>query len=208
MSGPGEMVDHYFLTAVAKANNRDIIIVPSFIASCTHPSKNPFVQRIYGGLPTDDREEVPGQYPPIFLGYLEDNLYCGRHFQTIELDPNSDSTVVQDYLRGKISLNITPSDNSNNISFPTRHIPMSNMPGSLVDKVLYNITGSTSSLDRSVFRSGVGLRGPTVVRTTVQSITDVSVFSSPACNSSPASFYLQKKEEKWRWQYAIKKTTQ
>ena len=73
---------------------------------------------------------------------------------------------------------------------------MCNMPSSLVDKVLHNLTSSTSSPDRSVFRSGVGLRGPTVVRATVQSVTDVSVFSSPACNSSPVTFYLQKKRKR------------
>ena len=35
-----------------------------------------------------------------------------------------------------------------------------------------------------------------MVRATVQSVTDVSVFSSPACNSSPVTFYLQKKRKR------------
>ena len=36
----GELVDHYFLTAAANAYNRDILIIPCFQASCTHPPSN------------------------------------------------------------------------------------------------------------------------------------------------------------------------
>ena len=56
MFGYREIVDHYFLTALVKTNDRETIIVSSFIAICTHPFKNPFVQRIYGCLTTKDRE--------------------------------------------------------------------------------------------------------------------------------------------------------
>ena len=101
MSMAGEVVDHYFLNTAAKANDRDIIIIPSFKASCTHPQSNPFIQRIYGGLPTDERQEVPGKYPPLFLGYLEDNLYTCGHFQAVEFDPESSISIVQEYLRGR-----------------------------------------------------------------------------------------------------------
>ena len=75
-----------------------------------------------------------------------------------EMDPNLESTIVKDYLRGKIYLSIAPSDNSNNISFPARHVLMSDITGSLVDKVLQNLTGSSPSPERSVLRSGLGLR--------------------------------------------------
>ena len=183
MSQSGEFIDHYFLTAVAKANNRDIILIPSVLGSCTHPPGNPFLQRIYGGLPTPDNPEVPGQYPPLFLGYLEDNLYLSGRFQAIEIDPDSDSTVVLDYIRrGRVTVNTSSSVRSfQTFPLPTRHVPMVNMPDSLVDMVLSNCT-TVTTLERSVLQAGVGLTG----RTTVQSASDVSVFPSPSCGSSPA----------------------
>ena len=158
----GELVDHYFLTAAAKANNRDIIIIPSFQASCTHPQNNPFIQRIYGGLPTDERQEVSGQYPPLFLGYIEDDLYNCGYFQAVEFDPESSISIVQGYLRGRTNIDLTTSIPTVCAIFPDRHIPMVNMPDSLVNMVLHDL--NSISLESSVLQSGfVGPEHPRTI---------------------------------------------
>ena len=188
----GELVDHYFLTAVAKTNNRDIIIIPSFQASCTHPPSNPFMQRIYGGLPTNERQEVSGQFPPLFLGYLEDNLYTCGHFQAVEFDPDSSISVVQEYLRGRTNIDMTTSIPTVSAIFPERHVPMVNMPDSLVNMVLHNL--NSISNESSVLQSG--FVGPQNPRTTLWSIRDYSAFQSPIMSmSSPARSTKRRRED-------------
>ena len=154
-------------------------------------SKNPFIQRIYGGLPTDERQEVPGQYPPLFLGYLEDNLYTCGHFQAVEFDPESSISIVQEYLRGRTNIDLTTSIPTVCAIFPDRHIPMMNMPDSLVNMVLHNL--NSISLESSVLQSGfVGTEHP---RTTLRSVRDYSAFQSPPCMSSPAKSTKRRRED-------------
>ena len=77
MSRPGVMVVHYWLSACAKMIGRCIILLPTFKQSSTHIGR---IIRVWGGKVTKESPETPGDNPPLFLGYMEDNLYTGETF--------------------------------------------------------------------------------------------------------------------------------
>ena len=77
MSRPGVMVDHYWLSAAAKMLGRCIVLIPSFVQSSTHIGR---IIRVWGGKSTAEHPETAGVQPPLFLGYMEDNLYTGPVF--------------------------------------------------------------------------------------------------------------------------------
>ena len=62
-------VDYYWLQACASYLNYDLVMIPTFTQSSTEIGQ---IIRIHGGNCT-----------PIFLGYLEDNVYTSGHFQAI-----------------------------------------------------------------------------------------------------------------------------
>ena len=74
MSRPGVMVDHYWLSACAKMIGRCIVLLPSFVQSSTHIGR---IIRVWGGKYSQENPETAGDNPPLFLGYMEDNLYSG-----------------------------------------------------------------------------------------------------------------------------------
>jgi hypothetical protein len=73
MSRTGVMVGHCWLSACAKMIGRCIVLLPTFSQSSTHIGR---IIRVWGGNITPDSPENP----PIFLGYMEDNLYTGESF--------------------------------------------------------------------------------------------------------------------------------
>ena len=74
MSRTGVMVDHYWLSAAAKMLGRGIVLIPTFVQSSTHIGR---IIQLWGGKKTTEYPEVSGIQPPLFLGYMEDNLYTG-----------------------------------------------------------------------------------------------------------------------------------
>ena len=77
LSRPGLMVDHYWLSAAAKMLGRCIVLIPSFVQSSTHIGR---IIRVWGGKSTAEHPETAGVQLPLFLGYMEDNLYTGPVF--------------------------------------------------------------------------------------------------------------------------------
>jgi hypothetical protein len=68
------MVDHYWLSAAAKMIGRCIILLPTFTQSSTQIGR---IIRVWGGKHTAESPETAATDPPLFVGYMEDNLYTG-----------------------------------------------------------------------------------------------------------------------------------
>ena len=152
MSKNGSFVDHYWLTACSKMLGHDIVLLPTFTQSSTEIGK---IIRIQGGWAdhsTSSCVENSGLYPPIFLGYMEDNLYSSGHFQDIV--PKDEGIDIIQYLQHGFvrRTNIQT-------QFPTlslsRHIPLTNMPLPIVDRVSFNNVDSSILAGQSVVRQRI-----------------------------------------------------
>ena len=67
----GSFVDHYWLTAWSKLLGHDIVLLPTFTQSSTEIGKIIRIQGVW----SSSCVENSGPFLPIFLGYMEDNLY-------------------------------------------------------------------------------------------------------------------------------------
>lgn len=87
MKKSGTHVDYYWMTSCARMLDRDIILIPTSTASATEIGR---MIRISCGF-----EDII--YPPIFLGYLEDNIFTSGHFQALIPEMGKECPIV-DYL--------------------------------------------------------------------------------------------------------------
>ena len=87
MKKSGTHVDYYWMTGCARMLDRDILLIPTSTSSATEIGR---MIRISCGY-TDIT------YPPIFLGYLEDNIYTSGHFQALIPEMGKECPIV-DYL--------------------------------------------------------------------------------------------------------------
>lgn len=83
----GEFVDYYWLLGASKMLGRDIVMIPTFQTSSHEIDR---IIRIQGGPETSEN------YPPLFLGYIEEHFYSAGHFQSIE--PCREGSPITEYL--------------------------------------------------------------------------------------------------------------
>ena len=145
MKNTGTFIDHYWLLACAQMLGRDIVLIPSFTQSSTEIGR---IIRIQGGVNEDF-----GVFPPIFLGYLEDNMYTSGHFQAIV--PTDESVPIVQYLiHGNMPQATSQSILPSSFNF-TRMVPLTNMPSSLVDRVSYNCSSIFTEQSRHRIQSEI-----------------------------------------------------
>ena len=115
MTKPGVFVDHIWLQACANYVARDIILMPTFSQSCIEIGR---IIRI--GSSNQNGLE------PLFLGYMEDNLYTSGHFQAIVPLPGQ-NPVLQYVKTGDLAANLRLPEASNIFEdFPNRAVPLRN----------------------------------------------------------------------------------
>lgn len=116
MTKSGSFVDHFWLQGCANYVGADIILLPTFSESCTE------IGRIIRISTSQKRHDQP-----LFLGYIEDNLYEAGHFQALE--PENEENAILNYIGSGEAI----SEPVQSSSFPiltSAHVPLANMPES------------------------------------------------------------------------------
>ena len=112
-------VDYYWLQACASFLNLDLVLILTFTQSSTEIGR---IIRIHGGNGT-----------PIFLGYLEDNVYTSVHFQAI-LSVSGQYKILH-YLA---SDKFPPLDATQTNMLPEHvnwHVPVRNIPETMISRL-------------------------------------------------------------------------